>query len=91
MFPILLIVLIRFGVMTPSESGAFAVFYALFVGIFIYKELNLEKFKKCIVDSVKDLSVITMILAFSGIFSYGVVFDQLPKTLTTLLDRKSVV
>ena len=61
------------------------IFYALFVGIFIYKELNLEKFKKCIVDSVKDLSVITMILAFSGIFSYGVVFDQLPKTLTTLL------
>ena len=85
LFPILLIVLIRFGVMTPSESGAFAVFYALFVGIFIYKELNLEKFKKCVIDSVKDLSVITMILAFSGIFSYGVVFDQLPKTLTTLL------
>ena len=26
-----------------------------------------------------------MILAFSGIFSYGVVFDQLPKTLTTML------
>ena len=45
----------------------------------------MRKFKKCIVDSVKDLSVITMILAFSGIFSYGVVFDQLPKTLTTLL------
>ena len=85
LFPILLIVLIRFGVMTPSESGAFAVFYALFVGIFIYKELDLEKFKKCVVDSVKDLSVITMILAFSGIFSYGVVFDQLPKTLATFL------
>ena len=85
MFPILLIVLIRFGVMTPSESGAFAVFYALFVGVFIYKEMNMEKFRKCVVDSVKDLSVITMILAFSGIFSYGVVFDQLPRTLTNAL------
>ena len=85
MFPILLIVFIRFGVMTPSESGAFAVFYAIFVGAFIYKELDWEKFKKCVVDSVKDLSVITMILAFSGIFSYGVVFDQLPKTLTNML------
>lgn len=85
LFPVLLIVLIRFGVMTPSESGAFAVFYALVVGAFIYKELTLEKFKKCVIDSVKDLSVITMILAFSGIFSYGVVFDQLPKTLTTML------
>lgn len=85
MFPILLIIFIRFGVMTPSESGAFAVFYALFVGVFIYKELSKEKFLQCLVDSVKDLSVITMILAFSGIFSYGVVYDQLPKTLTTAL------
>lgn len=64
MFPILLIVFIRFGVMTPSESGAFAVFYALFVGVFIYKELNLERFKECLISSVKDLSVTTMILAF---------------------------
>lgn len=85
LFPILLIVFIRFGVMTPSESGAFAVFYALFVGVFIYRELDLQRFRKCVVDSVKDLSVITMILAFSGIFSYGVVFDQLPKTLTNIL------
>lgn len=85
MFPILLVVLIRFGVMTPSESGAFAVFYALFVGVFIYKELNWKTFKDCLISSVKDLSVTTMILAFSGIFSYGVVFDQLPKTLTSIL------
>lgn len=85
MFPVLLIVFIRFGVMTPSESGAFAVFYALFVGAVIYRELTFKTFLKCIVDSVKDLSVITMILAFSGIFSYGVVFDQLPRTLTNML------
>ena len=85
LFPILLIILIRFGVMTPSESGAFAVFYALFVGIFIYRELTLKDFKECIVDSVKDLSVITMILAFSGIFSYGVVFDQLPSKIAEIL------
>lgn len=85
LFPFLLIVLIRGGVMTPSESGAFAVFYALVVGIFIYRELSLEKFKNCIIDSVKDLSVITMILAFSGSFSYGVVYDQLPKAIAESL------
>lgn len=85
MFPIILIVLIRGGLMTPSESGAFACFYALFVGIFVYKELTLKAFKETLVQSVKDLSVITMILGFSGIFSYGVVYDQLPKTLTNML------
>ena len=47
----------------------------------------MKKFKECLIKrSVKDLSVTTMILAFSGIFSYGVVFDQLPPaTLTNIL------
>lgn len=85
MFPVILIVMIRGGLMTPSESGAFAVFYALIVGVFIYKELTWESFKSCLVESVKDLSVITMVLAFSGIFSYGVVYDQLPKAVASFL------
>ena len=85
MFPFILIILIRIGIMTPSESGAFAIFYALVVGVFIYKELDMEKFKKCVFESVKDLSVITMILALSGIFSYGVVFDQLPQQAADML------
>ena len=85
LFPILLIVFIRGGLMTPSESGAFAVFYALFVGIVVYKELTWEKFKKTLQSSIVDISVTTLILAFSGIFSYGVVYDQLPKVLTDAL------
>ena len=71
--------------MTPSESGAFAIFYAFTIGAFVYKELTWDKFKICVIDSVKDLSVITMILAFSGIFSYGVVYDQLPAVLAKAL------
>lgn len=95
LFPIILIVFIRGGVMTPSESGAFAVFYALVVGLFIYRELTLEKFKQCLIESVKDLSVITLVLGFSGVFSYGVVYDQLPKQvaafLVSLSDNKIVI
>lgn len=85
MFPILLLVFIRYGIMTPSESGAFAIFYALFVGVVIYKELNWELFKKTLVDSVKDISAITLILAFSGIFGYGVVYDRLPQSIAGVL------
>ena len=33
LFPVLLIVLIRFGIMSPTESGSFACAYALLVGI----------------------------------------------------------
>lgn len=84
-FPIMLIVLIRFGIMSPSESGAFACVYALVVGMFIYKELTWETFLKTLQDSVKDVSVITIILAFSGIFGYGVVYDNLTTSIATFL------
>ena len=85
LFPVLLLIFIRYGIMTPSESGAFAIFYALFVGAVIYKELTWESFKKTLVDSVKDISAITIILAFSGIFGYGVVYDRLPQSIAGIL------
>lgn len=36
LFPVLLIVLIRFGIMSPTESGSFACAYALLVGTVFY-------------------------------------------------------
>lgn len=85
LFPVMLIVLIRFGIVSPTESGAFAVAYALFVGMFVYKELNFETFMKTVKDSVKDITVITIILAFSGTFGYGVVYDDITTKLATTL------
>lgn len=85
MFPVMLIVLIRFGIVSPTESGAFAVAYALFVGVFVYKELDKETFITTVKDSVKDITVITIILAFSGTFGYGVVYDDITTKLATTL------
>lgn len=85
LFPIMLIVLIRFGIMSPSESGAFACAYAIFVGIVIYRELTVETLIQTLKDSVKDITVITIILAFSGVFGYGVVFDDLTTVIATAL------
>ena len=85
MFPVMLIVLIRFGIVSPTESGAFAVAYALFVGVFVYKELDKETFMTTVKDSVKDITVITIILAFSGTFGYGVVYDDITTKLATTL------
>lgn len=85
MFPVMLIVLIRFRIVSPTESGAFAVAYALFVGVFVYKELDKETFITTVKDSVKDITVITIILAFSGTFGYGVVYDDITTKLATTL------
>jgi tripartite ATP-independent transporter DctM subunit len=85
LFPILLIVLIRFGVMSPTESGSFACAYALLVGCVIYRDLTWETFKQTLRDSVKDVTVITIILAFSGVFGYGVVYDDITVSIANAL------
>lgn len=85
LFPVMLILFIRYGLMTPSESGAFAIVYALFVGMVIYRELTWESLIKTLIDSVKDICAITLILALSGIFGYGVVYDRLPQQIAGAL------
>ena len=85
MFPVLLIVLIRFGIMSPSESGAFACAYAIFVGTVIYRELTWKVLIQTLKDSVQDITVITIILCFSGVFGYGIVFDNLTTAIASAL------
>ncbi len=83
LFPIMLIVFIRFGIMTPSESGAFAAVYAIFVGTVIYREMSLEVLIKTLKDSTKDIAIVTLILALSGIFGYGIVYDSIPQAMAS--------
>lgn len=85
LFPVLLIVFIRFGIMTPSESGAFAAIYAIFVGTVIYKELTWKIFFQTLKDSTKDIAVVTLILAMSGVFGYGIVYDRVPQVIASTL------
>ena len=85
MFPVILIVGIRFGVFTPSESGAFAVVYALIVGKFVYKELTWENFREALVTTLKDNGAIMLIIAMSGPFSYAITWVKLPAILSGFL------
>ena len=95
LFPLILIVGIRFGVFTPSEAGAFAVVYALFCGAFIYKELSWTKFKKALKNAISDLGSIIIIIAFSGIFGYALTYGEVPvlmsKALLSITDNGTLM
>lgn len=84
-FPVLLIALIRFGLCTSTEAGAFAVMYALLCGTVIYHELTIEGFVQSIKDSVVDTGGIILIISMSGIFSYALTVEQIPTVLGGML------
>lgn len=85
LFPIILIVGIRFGLFTPSEAGAFAVVYALVIGKFVYKELTWVKFKEALKDSLIDNGAIILIIALSGIFGYALSLENVPGLIGSVL------
>lgn len=84
-FPVILIVGIRYGLFTPSESGAFAVVYAIFVGALIYRELTWKKFMETVHKSAMDIGAIMLIISASGIFGYGIVYDRVPQNLSAFI------
>jgi tripartite ATP-independent transporter DctM subunit len=84
-FPILLLVGLRFGLFTPSEVGAFACVYGIFVGVFIYKELTWKKFLETLRTTVGDVGAVMFIIALSGLFRYGIPFEHVPEALTSLI------
>jgi tripartite ATP-independent transporter DctM subunit len=85
LFPIILIAGIRFGLFTPSESGAFACVYAIFVGVVIYKELTWKIFFETLRDTAHDIGVIMILVSLSGIFGYGIVYDRVPQAMASFL------
>ncbi|MFZ5966106.1 MAG: TRAP transporter large permease [Bacillota bacterium] len=85
LFPILMIVTIRFGIFTPSEAGAFAVVYAFIVGTFIYRELDMKGAVEVLRQTINDNGMIMLIIACSGIFGYVVVYNQLPQTMAQFI------
>ena len=52
LFPVFLILGIRYGIFTPSEAGAFAVAYAIFIGFCVYRELTWHKLIESLRQSV---------------------------------------
>ena len=82
LFPVILIVGIRFGLFTASEAGAFATMYAIFVGFFIYKELTVKKVVQVLKDTAVDISMIMLIILAANAFGYALVYGRAAQTLS---------
>ncbi|HEY7774400.1 MAG TPA: TRAP transporter large permease [Marinagarivorans sp.] len=95
LFPVLLIITIRWGIFTPSEAGAFAVVYALAVGHFAYRNLTFNNVFRALQKSVNDIGMIMLIILFANIVSYAIAFEQLPQAMTealvTVTERPTVM
>jgi tripartite ATP-independent transporter DctM subunit len=85
LFPVFLLVGLRLGVFTPSEIGAFAVVYAVFIGLVIHRELTRRSFLAGLEGSLGDVGAVMFLITLSAIFSYGIVYEQVPDEISRWL------
>jgi tripartite ATP-independent transporter DctM subunit len=85
LFPIFLLLGLRAGVFTPSEVGAFAVLYAVAIGLVVYRRLRRASFAEALEGSLADVGAVMFLIALSGIFSYGIVFERVPELVSNAI------
>jgi C4-dicarboxylate transporter DctM subunit len=68
--PVIILGGIYTGIFSPTESAAVACFYALFVGIFIYKEVDAKMILNSLRNAVLASSSILFLCASAGLFGW---------------------
>jgi tripartite ATP-independent transporter DctM subunit len=77
--PVIILGGIYGGIMTPTEAAAVSVVYAIPIGFFVYKGLNLKKFKEALVDTGTTTGVLMVMFLIVMILSRLFVMEELPE------------
>lgn len=85
LMPVLLLLGLRAGVFTPTELGAFAAVYCLFVGVLVYREIPVRAIPTIFRESIEATASIMLIIAASAAFGYIVTVERLPQHAIELL------
>ena len=81
LMPVIILGGIYGGVFTPTEASAVAVFYALAVGLLIYREIKLKDLFIILRKSVMSSAVIMFIIANAGLFAFLITRAGVPDAI----------
>ena len=70
------------GIFTPTEAGAVAVVYALFVTMFVYRDIEWSELPRLIGRVVRTVGMVMIMIGFSIAFGYMMAIMQIPAIAT---------
>jgi tripartite ATP-independent transporter DctM subunit len=81
LLPVIIIVGLRGGVFTATESGVIAVVYALLVGIFVYRELKPKDIFHGFISAAKMSAVVMFLAAAAQVAAYFMTISRIPQLI----------
>ncbi|MBI5716679.1 MAG: TRAP transporter large permease subunit [Burkholderiales bacterium] len=84
--PVIVLVGLKMGVFTPTEAAVVAAVYALFVAVFVYRELKVSDLYGLFVSAAKTTAVVMFLVAAAMVSAWMITVAQLPAELVSLLE-----
>ena len=66
------------GIFTPTEASVVAVVYSIFIGVFVYRDINIKKLGKVFKESAISSAVIMLVIGFAGAFGFFIGINSIP-------------
>jgi tripartite ATP-independent transporter DctM subunit len=81
--PAIILLGITLGVFTPTEAAAVAVFYALAVGVFVFRNLKIRQVTDALWTSAQSTANLFLIIALSSVFAWAIGIEKIPDQLAS--------
>ena len=85
MMPVIILGGIRFGIFTPTEAAVIAAVYALFVGMFVYRELKISHLYGVLLNAAKTTSIVLFLVAAALVTSWLITRANIPAEIIRFL------
>jgi tripartite ATP-independent transporter DctM subunit len=79
--PVFILVLLRFGIATPTEVSVIAVAYALLVSAVIYRDITIKRLYAALVGTVVTTGVVMLVIAASNLVGHVLITESIPTTV----------
>lgn len=73
------------GIFTPTEAAAVACLYALFLGFFVYRTLEVKQLWPILIDTVETMGLVAVLVMAAGALGWCMSISRVPQTLTPLI------
>lgn len=85
LMPIIILGGIYGGLFTPTEASCVAVVYGLVVGVFVYKEINWNTYKKIVLDAAVMSATAMIIMSMCDMFNWVLTINRIPTMLANFI------
>jgi TRAP-type transport system large permease protein len=84
--PFIIVFGLKFGVFTPTEAAVVAAVYALFISVFVYKELDFQKLVPLFVSAATTCAIVMFLVAAAMVSAWLITVANIPAQVVALLE-----